>query len=303
MPRPLRISAISFLNTAPLMWDFNHGVPPANSGARTQHSEMAVEHADSASLTNDFEISYTIPSLCADALRDGTADIGIIPAITYATIPGLVILPDACIAAKRAVRSIFLVSRKPMEDVRTVAADTSSRTSVVLTQVLCEKLWGGAREMRPMPPEVNSMLAACDAALLIGDSALHIDPAEFRAYDLAHEWRNLTGLPFVFAIWALRLAALGETAREPHPAGILSGSRDNGTRPENIATISKLWSPHLQLPQPLISEYLTRNIDYRLDADNRAGLELFYRFAADLGLIGEVPALRFYGLAAEQFVG
>ena len=304
MPRPLRISAISFLNTAPLMWDFEHGAPPSlQLGIEKRKSETVPGPRSSNDLFTQFQVDYTIPSLCAEALTSGSADIGIIPAITYATIPALVILPDACIAAKHDVRSILLVTRKRMEDVRTIAADTSSRTSVVLTQVLCHKLWGGAREMRPMPPDIKSMLAACDAALLIGDSALHVDPSEFRSYDLAAEWRKLTGLPFVFAVWALRLAALPETSREPDPATVLSHSRDNGIRPENIAVIARHWSPHLHLPQPVITDYLTRNIHYSLDGENRAGLDLFYRYAAEMSLIPEVPSLRFYGLAAQQFVG
>jgi chorismate dehydratase len=290
MSRPLRISAISFLNTAPLMWDFERGVPPQSSIGNRQAAM-------------GFDVSYTIPSACAEALRTGTADIGIIPAITYATISGLVILPNAVIAARNDVRSILLVSHKPIERVRTIAADTSSRTSVVLTQVLCSKLWGGAREMRPMAPEVDTMLAACDAALLIGDSALRLDPAKYRSYDLAAEWKQLTGLPFVFAVWALRMAALSETSREPDPATVLSRSRDHGTEPNNIETIARLWSPHVQLPETTIREYLTRHIHYTLDADNRSGLELFYRYAAELGLIAEAPSLRFYGLAAQQFVG
>jgi len=267
------------------MWDFDH-----DAGAESP-------------LRKDFEIHYTVPSACAEALRAGTADIGIIPAITYATIPGLVILPDAVIASKNDVRSILLVSQKPIEQVETIAADTSSRTSVVLTQVLCQKLWGGAREMRPMAPDVDSMLAACDAALLIGDSALRLDPAKYRSYDLAAEWRKLTGLPFVFAVWALRMSALSETSRDPDPATVLSRSRDHGTEPRNIATIARLWAPHLQLSETAITEYLTQHIDYKLDPENRAGLELFYRYAAELGVIPEVPSLRFYGLAARQFVG
>src|SRR5271167_3665440 len=121
MPR-LRISAISFLNTAPLMWDFEHG----EAG-------------------RDFDIDYTIPSQCAAALAEGRADIGIIPAITYAQIPGLVILPDIAIAAKDYVRSILLVSKKPIERVETVATDTSSRTSAALLQVLFAKFFGGNR--------------------------------------------------------------------------------------------------------------------------------------------------------------
>src|SRR5450631_1267002 len=147
----LRVSAISFLNTAPLMWDFEHGT--------------AGEH---------FEIDYTIPSECAAALAADRADIGIIPAITYAQIPGLVILPNIAIASKNHVRSILLVSKRRIEDIRTVATDTSSRTSVALTQILFAKFFGGQRKLTPHPPELTEMLKQHDAALLIGDSALQI---------------------------------------------------------------------------------------------------------------------------------
>src|SRR3954466_3499473 len=122
VPR-LKISAISFLNTAPLMWDFDH-----NTGA-------------SSPLRKDFEIHYTVPSACAEALRAGTADIGIIPAITYQTIPDLVVIPDVAIGAKGPVRSILLVSKLPLEKIKTVAADTSSRTSVALLKIIFKKWW------------------------------------------------------------------------------------------------------------------------------------------------------------------
>src|SRR3974377_1464273 len=125
----LRVSAISFLNTAPLMWDFEHG----DSG-------------------RNFEISYTIPSEWAAALAGGKAGIGIIPAVAYPQIPGLVIPPNIAIAAKDSVRSILLICKKRIEDVRTVATDTSSRTSVALTQILFAKFWGGHREFIPNPP-------------------------------------------------------------------------------------------------------------------------------------------------------
>src|SRR6516162_5857644 len=127
----LRVSAISFLNTAPLMWDFERG----DAG-------------------KDFEITYTIPSACAAALAAGEADMGIIPAVTYAEIPGLVILPNIAIAARDKVRSILLISNKPIEDVRTVATDTSSRTSVALTQVLFAKFLGGHRVFKAHPPDL-----------------------------------------------------------------------------------------------------------------------------------------------------
>src|SRR5215813_12509409 len=182
----LRISAISFLNTAPLMWDFEHG--------------------DAA---KDFSIEYTIPSACAAALAANKADIGIIPAFTYAEIPGLVILPNIAIAAKNRVRSILLVSKKPIEDVQTVAADTSSRTSVALTQVLLTKYFGGPRRLTPHPPCLEDMLRDHDAALMIGDPALQISSdTGYHLYDLAEIWRERTGLPFVFAFWAVRLDSL-----------------------------------------------------------------------------------------------
>ena len=130
--RALKISAISFLNTAPLMWDFLH--------------------EPSQEIRENFEIEYTVPSQCAQALRDGKADIGIIPVITTATIPDLVVLPHVAIAALNKVWSIQLISRKPIEQIRTVAVDTSSRTSVGLTQVLLTKFFGGHRELTPMPP-------------------------------------------------------------------------------------------------------------------------------------------------------
>src|ERR1017187_9992458 len=139
---PLRISAISFLNTAPLIWDFEHG--------------------DAA---RDFAIEYTIPSACAAALAANQADIGIIPAVTYAEIPGLVILPSIAIAAKHFVRSILLVSKKPIEQVETVAADTSSRTSVALLQVLLAKFFGGPRQLTPQAPQLDLMLHSHDAPL------------------------------------------------------------------------------------------------------------------------------------------
>src|SRR5579862_3952394 len=177
----LRISAISFLNTAPLMWDFEHG----DAG---QH----------------FQIDYTVPSACARALAANEADIGIIPAFTYAEIPGLVIIPNVAIAAKNKVRSILLVAKKPVGDVRTVATDTSSRTSVALLQVLFAKFLGGPREMAAHEPRLEEMLREHDAALLIGDSALQVPmDAGYHLYDLAQLWREHTGHPFVFAFWAV----------------------------------------------------------------------------------------------------
>src|SRR6266704_3461257 len=164
----LRVSAISFLNTAPLMWDFAH-----------------------AAVGDGFNVHYTLPSRCAEELREGSADIGIIPVFAYALIPDLVIIPDIAIATKGVVRSILLISKVPVEKIKSVALDTSSRTSVALTQVMFGKFWGGGRTFIPHEPDVEQMLAKCDAALLIGDPALRAKTAGYYVYDLATEWKKL----------------------------------------------------------------------------------------------------------------
>ncbi len=292
MSRKLRVSAISFLNTAPLMWDFDRGATPE------QHSDKNVPDA----LRADFAVEYTLPSICAEALQHGRADIGIIPAITYATIPGLAILPDAVIAAKGSVRSILLVCKKPLEQVVTIAADSSSRTSVALTRILCQKFWGGMRDFREFPPALDSMLKACDAALLIGDPALRVERAPYVVYDLAAEWKRLTGKPFVFAFWAVRLQALSEVRRDLDVAAVFRNSRDHGLQPASLAEIGKNWSGRVGLPEREIISYLTKNIHFTLDEENLEGLELFFRYAAECGVIAEAPSLRFVGMPASQFV-
>jgi chorismate dehydratase len=274
----LKISAISYLNTAPLMWDFEHGAAGA-----------------------DFDVSYTIPSACAEALREGTADIGIIPAAAYATVPDLVILPDVAIAARRAVRSILLVSRQPQglltkdqwgEKVRTVALDTSSMTSVALAKILFAKWLGGARQYKPMAPDLDAMLGACDAALLIGDPALQVDRARYFTLDLAEEWVARTGMSFVFAFWAVRKQSLaGQNAAAV--AEVFKKSRDHGLSPKNLEAIAQEWAPRLGLTVEAVRVYLTHNIHYYLDPPCLEGLSLFYRLGAEVGALPPAPELRF----------
>ena len=267
----LRVSAISFLNTAPLMWDFEHDV-----GGR------------------DFEIGYTVPSTCAAALAAGEADIGIIPAFTYAQIPGLRIIPDIAIASLDRVRSILLISKKNIEEVRTVSVDTSSRTSVALLQILFAKFLGGARELTRHPPDLTQMLRKHDAALLIGDAALQVPAdASYRVYDLAHLWHEFTGKAFAFALWAVREEALTPKPAELDLTKVFQRSRDHGLHPASIETIARDWSPKLGISGSMIQEYLTVNIHYYLDAEACAGLELFFEFSREIGLISRVPELRF----------
>jgi len=269
--RRLRISAISYLNTAPLMWDFEHGE------TREQLKEQ-------------FDVTYTIPSACAEDLRTGAADIGIIPVAAYATTPGLLILPGVAIAALDAVRSILLVSRKRLDRVRTVALDTSSMTSVALCKVLLAKWLGGPREYFSMPPDLEAMLETCDAALLIGDPALLIQRTSHETViDLAEVWRKHTGKPFVFAFWAVREKALAGTGTQSEAvlklAEVFQRSRDQGLAAENIRGMAIEWGARLGMSVSEVTAYLTTNVHYFLDAQCQEGLRLFYRYAEEIGAL------------------
>ena len=254
------------------------------------------EHSDAG---RDFQIEYTVPSACAAALAANQADIGIIPAFTYAEIPGLVIVPNVAIAAKDRVRSILLVSKKPIEEVQTVATDSSSRTSVALLQVLFAKFFGGQRQLTPHAPALDAMLRQHDAALLIGDAALQVPAGSgYLLYDLAHEWRERAGMPFVFAFWAVRLDALDRLPRGLNLVEVFQRSRDRGLQPENIATIAEEWSLKLALSPDDIRQYLTQNIHYYLDRENHAGLQLFLQYSCEIGLLSTLPDLRFLGPVA-----
>lgn len=268
----LRISAISFVNTAPLMWDFEHGETKAD-------------------LSRHFEITYTVPSHCAEQLHDGTADIGIIPVAAYTTIPDLVIVPGVAIAAKDAVRSILLISKVPVEKIRNVATDDSSRTSAALVEVFLRKFVGIEPGFTRQQPDLREMLRWHDAALLIGDPALQARTEGYFVYDLAEQWHRWTGRPFVFAVWAMRKAALAEARPDLNIARVFQESRDHGL--EHIPQIVSAWAPRLGLADRLVSDYLTQNVDYSLDQENLEGLRLFFRYAAECHVLPAAPELQF----------
>ena len=266
---PLRVSAIRYLNTAPLMWDFEHG-------------------SRSPELRRHYRLDYTIPSRCAQMLAEGSADVGIIPVAAYATIPGLRIVPDVAIASKGAVRSILLISQRPLDQIQTVALDSSSRTSAALVQVLLRMQNRDVR-FAPAEPNLDAMLRKHDAALLIGDPALQVDRREYETWDLAEQWRNLTGKPFVFAFWAVRDdgAAEDELARV---AEVFRESRDEGLR--HVPEIVEQWSPKLSIPRGAVHSYLTENINYYLDSESISGMKLFFELASSYGILPHAPELR-----------
>ena len=219
-----------------------------------------------------FDLEFQVPSACADALASGAADIGIVPSFEL-TRQDLEVLPGAGIASHGAVRSILLISRCPAADIRKLAADSSSRTSVQLARVILERKYGAAPEIVVHVPDVDAMLAAADAALVIGDPALRIDPEAlpFHVYDLGAEWREMTGLPMVFAVWAGRKGVV-----TPAVAGAFRDSCRYGR--ERLGEIVAAESVARGFAPELVREYLTRHIVHELGPRDYAGMELFLSY-------------------------
>jgi chorismate dehydratase len=268
----LRIAAIGFLNPAPLMWDFEH--PPL-----------------AGQLARCYSIEYMTPSECAARLAAGTADIGLIPIAALTTIGGLRILPGCTIASKHKVRSLLLVRRAatPLAGLRTVAADTASRTTIAYTRVLFNKWENPDIRFVPMAANLDTMLERADAAIIIGDPALlaleeqsnrfERTGEELVYHDLAQEWRTLTGLPFVSAVWAASAGcALDERVTED-----LIRSRDHGLA--NIDALVAEWSRKFPMPESTIRKYLTENIHYVLDDECLEGMKGFFRMTAEAGVL------------------
>jgi len=276
-PPRLRVSVVRYLNTAPLVWGLERAA------------------------TRRYQLSYATPAECAEALRTGQADVGILPSIEYQTIPGLKLIPGLAIASERKVESVLLVSKGPARKARRVALDASSRTSAALVKILFARHWKADPEYVEAAPDLARMLEQADAALLIGDPALQFllhaphtgAPAisNLHIYDLAEEWWRLANLPFVFAVWAAR----GERVRTPPAARTLARdfqrSRDAGL--EHLREIARAAAARLELPGGQLERYLQHSIQYRLDAPQQAGLESFYRFAHELGLIERARPLEF----------
>ena len=285
----LRISIVEYLNTAPLVWGFTDGP-----------------------LRGRYDLSFTVPWLCAEALRSGEADVAIIPAIEYQRMDGVVALPGMAVAAKGEVRSILVVAKKPIEQARRVALDQSSRSSVALVRLLCAGRWGIRPEFFEMEPDPAVMLSQADAALVIGDPALRValraealagkqpsgeacctgDPSEqpvtgvdtLFLYDVAHQWREMTGRPCVLAIWVAR-----REAATPEVVADFLASKEYGMA--HIAEIAEGAALKLDLPARALARYLRENIDFSLDEENRAGLELYFRYCAEAGLIPRAKPL------------
>jgi chorismate dehydratase len=219
-----------------------------------------------------FDLSFCLPSECADRLQDGRADVGIVPAIELLR-QDLAITADTGIICQGAVRSILLISKIPFDRIRTVAADSSSRTSTVLSEIILRRKYGAEPAMQPHAPHLYDMLEKCDAALIIGDPALRMEPSElpYRVLDLGREWTHMTGLPMVFAVWAGR----NHYDPEPFAASLRFGM-------EHIEDIVAAEYRARGISRELAREYLTHNVTFDLGPSEREGLDLFLQYANEL---------------------
>jgi chorismate dehydratase len=261
----LRVGIVNFLNSKPLAWGFLKG-----------------HHADL------FAPSYHPPALIARLLSQGNLDIGLIPSIEVQRIPGLKVLPDLCIAARHEVRSVILISRCPPEEIRRVALDQNSRSSAALLRILLRERFRLDPEYLHERADAERMLAEADAALLIGDPALKVDRERYLVVDLAAEWYALTGLPFVFAVWAVR----PDVDLPELPFYFKSSLRYGLSSLDNLVRES---AAELGLDSEEVRAYLTEYLHFFLRADEIAGLEEFYRRAHHHGLILEPRPLDFWG--------
>jgi len=222
-----------------------------------------------------FELTFRVPAGCADMVSSGAADIGIIPSFEligrdFGMVPGV------GIACRGAVRSILLVSKRPAGEIRTLAADSSSRTSVALARIILARRYGARPDVLRRVPDLEAMLGEADSALIIGDPALRIDAAQtaLHVYDLGHEWMEMTGLPMVFAVWAGPRACV-----TPEVCAAFQDSCAFGLR--HVEQIVAAEAPARGFPADLVRRYLTSHIVFELGAAERQGMDLFLRYARE----------------------
>lgn len=248
-----RISASSYSNTAPLVWSFLYG---------KNHGKVEL-------------ILDTAPARSAELLSQDRVDAALVPVIAYQMIEGVRMIPDVCVGARERVRSVCLITKgKDLEDVRTVALDKSSKTSVVLTKLIFREFLGREPEWRPAAPNIEYMLATCDAALLIGDPALKTaecgvhNSVAVRSFDLAELWHRYTGLGFVFAMWMTRRKSV---------AIDFASARDEGIA--HLDEIAANYAGDIGLDTDQMRQYLSENISYTVDESMMRGMDLYFDLA------------------------
>jgi chorismate dehydratase len=260
----VRLGAVSYLNTRPLV--------------------------EGLEARPDVALRFDVPARCADLVEAGEVDLGLVPIIEYARhADEYAVVPDVSIASLDAVDSVALFTRQPIERVRSIALDVSSRTSAGLVKLLCARHFGIRPEFQPAAPDIRAMLARADAALLIGDPALFLDPAAVDAekIDLGLAWKAMTGLPFVWAVWSGRTGAAS-----PEVCRLLYETRLHGV--SRIDAIAARERPGDPAGQAVVARYLRQTITYGLDGALLAGAQAYFDGLAAEGLIPRAPRLRTY---------
>jgi chorismate dehydratase len=260
----IRLGAVVYLNARPLTWSLDRQ-------------------------TEQWDVRYDVPSMCAQLLHHGDTDLGLIPSIEYLQRPDYRFVPGVGIGSRGEIASVALYTRKDLADVRTLALDTGSRTSVALTRVLCAKRFGIEPRFVPHGPDLEAMTSSCDAGLLIGDPAFDADHRALglQKIDLGAEWTSFTGLPFIYAAWTGRAGAIGEpevtSLQEAQVQGVAA-----------IDAIAAEYGRGDQLVTARAARYLRDNVKYGLGPEEAAGLQVFLDYAAELGL-GSQRKVEFYG--------
>lgn len=272
MTPAVRLGAVDYLNVRPLVFDLEKRA--------------------------DLSLRFDVPSVCARLLDAGQIDLGMVPSVTYLDRPGDRIVPGVCIGSAGPVASVALFTRKPMRQIRTIALDTSSRTSAALVRILCRRAFDVAPTFVPHAPDLESMLAGADAALLIGDPALFVDHVSHGAdkVDLGQVWTEMTGLPFVWAFWSGRAdATQGTTVVQTLQEAAVRGA-------DHLPAIASAYCSAAPERIPAAERYLRENLEFRLSPAAIRGLEAYFREAVDAGVVKETRRLEFFSEAPEATV-
>jgi chorismate dehydratase len=264
MAEPVRIGAVGYLNARPLTWALDRD-------------------------PQRWRIRYDLPSVCSSLLHAGDVDLGLVPSVEYLHSSDYCLVPGVGIGSRGPIASVALYTRVPVERIRHVALDTSSRTSVTLIQVLCRHRFGIAPEFVPHGPDLVAMTTRFDAGLLIGDPAFDADHQALglTKIDLGEEWTAMTGLPFIYAAWTGRRGALAAEGIEALQAAQAEGLR-------STEAIAAEYGRGDAARAARAAVYLRDNVRYGLGAEQAAGLQLFLDYAAEMGLAPRQRKLEFF---------
>ena len=260
----MRLGAVGYLNARPLTW--------------------ALDRAPER-----WKIRYDVPAVCSALLRSREVDLGLVPSFDYLEGDDYRLVPGVGIGSYGPVASVALFARVPLEDVRQIALDASSRTSVALVKVLCRHRFHISPEFVPHGPDIKEMTRRADAALLIGDPALEADyeALGLLKIDLGAEWTDMTGLPFVYAAWTGRAGAAN-----PSDVRLLQDAQEEGRR--SLEAIASEFAGESAVRAERATAYLRDNVKYGIGADDERGLQMFLDYAADLGLAPRKRSLEFF---------